>query len=113
MRRFISFYKILGLILIVCSIIGYFTVADDFRHTGEFIGVSSVLISGIIFLFVENKLSIFKHVSLQWLAIFILLSIPLGGVLLDNMFLGISIGIVMGILLAYIFGKKDKREIIK
>jgi hypothetical protein len=110
MKTSVSFYRIFGIILIACSIIGYLTVADDFRHTGEFIGVSSVLISGIIFLFVENKLSIFKHVSLQWLAIFILLSIPFGGVVLDDMFLGIGTGIVIGILSAYIFGKKGKQR---
>jgi hypothetical protein len=108
MRKYFSFYKILGLMLIICSIFGYFTIADDFRHTGEFIGVSSVLVSGIIFLLVENKLTIFKNFSLQWLAIFILLSIPLGGVLLDKMFLGISIGIVLGILFAYILGTKQR-----
>jgi hypothetical protein len=85
-RKYIYFYKILGLILIICSIIGYLTVADDIRHTGEFIGVSGVLISGIIFIFFDIKLSIFKRLSLQWIAICISLSIPLGGVLLDNMF---------------------------
>ena len=113
MKTSISFYKILGIILSIFAIIGYLTLADDMRHTGEFIGVSSVLISGIIFMFVENKTPILKRFSLQWIAICILLSVPLGGVLFDDMILALCFGIVIGILLAIIFGKKGNKEIIK
>lgn len=113
MKTFISFYKIIGIILSIFAIIGYLTLADDIRHTGEFIGVSSVLISGIIFIFVDNKISILKRLSLQWIAICILLSIPIGGVLLDDIIVALCIGIVIGILLAFIFGKNGKKEILK
>lgn len=109
MKTSIRFYKIIGIILCIFAIIGYLTVADDIRHTGEFIGVSTVLISGIIFIFVDNKILILKRLSIQWIAICILLSIPLGSVLLDNMILSIGIGIVTGILLAFIFGKNGKK----
>jgi hypothetical protein len=110
MSKSISLYKISGIILIIFAVIGYLTVADDFRHTGEFIGVSSILLSGIILLFIDSKLAISGRLSLQWIAIFILLSIPFGGVLLDNMPLGIGIGIVTGILFAFIFGKRKNRK---
>jgi hypothetical protein len=110
MVKSISLYRIIGIFLIIIAAVGYLTVADDLRHTGEFIGVSSILLSGIILLFVDSKLAISRRLSLQWIAIFILLSIPFGGVILDNMPLGTGIGIVIGILFAFIFGKKRKHE---
>ena len=113
MSKSISLYKIFGIILIIVAAIGYLTVADELRHMGEFIGVSGILLSGIILLFVDSKLAISKRLSLQWIAIFILLSIPFGGVILDNMPLGTGIGIVTGILFAFIFGKKRRHQIKK
>lgn len=112
MNKSITLYKILEIFLIVLAIIGYFTVADDLRHTGEFIGVTSLLLSGIIFLLVDLQLRIFKRLSLQWIAVFILLGIPFGGTLLDNMPVGIGMGFFLGLLAAIIFGKR-KTDIIR
>jgi hypothetical protein len=102
--RYYSFYKIAGAVLIFFAIIGFFTVADDLRHTGELIGVSSILLVGIILLITGLNLKVFRRIALQWLALCILLSIPFGGVYLDNMPLGIGIGIIIGIIIALIFG---------
>jgi hypothetical protein len=116
MNKSVSFYKIIGILLIIIAVIGYFTMADEFRHMGEFIGVSGILLSGIILLFVESKLVISKRLSLQWIAIFILLSIPFGGILLDNMLLGIGVGLLIGTLFTLIFGKRktqNKHSLLK
>jgi hypothetical protein len=106
--RYYSFYKIAGTVLILFGIVGFFTVADDLRHTGEFIGVSSILLAGIILLLTGLNLKIFRKIALQWLALCILLSIPIVGVYLDNMPLGAGTGIIIGIIIALIFGMKKQ-----
>jgi hypothetical protein len=106
--RYYSFYKIAGAVLIFFAIIGFFTVADDLRHTGELIGVSSILLVGIILLLTGLNLKIFRRIALQWLALCILLSIPFGGVYLDNMPLGIGTGFIIGMTLAILFGIKKQ-----
>jgi hypothetical protein len=109
MRNY-TLYKITGGVLIFFAIIGFFTVADDLRHTGELIGVSSILLAGIILLLTGLNLKIFSKIALQWLALCILLSIPFGGVYLDNMPLGIGTGIIIGMILALIFGFKKQTK---
>jgi len=39
-----------GISLIVISILGFLTVADDLRHKGELIGVGSILLFGLVML---------------------------------------------------------------
>lgn len=111
MNKSISYYKIIGILLIIISGIGYLTVADELRHIGEFIGMSGILLSGIILLFVDSKFIISKRFSFQWIAVFILASIPIGGILLDNMILGIGSGLLIGIFFAFIFGKRKTRKL--
>jgi drug/metabolite transporter (DMT)-like permease len=40
--------RFLGVALILLGVIGFLTVADDLRHTGELLGVSAVLVSGVV-----------------------------------------------------------------
>jgi hypothetical protein len=44
--------KVLGAALITLSVLGFMTVADDWRHTGELLGVGSVLIAGVVLLLI-------------------------------------------------------------
>ena len=37
-----------GITLIVAGILGFLTVADDLRHTGELMGVGAVLLAGLV-----------------------------------------------------------------
>jgi hypothetical protein len=104
-HNFITPYRIWGLFFIICSILGFIFVADELHHFGEFIGVACILAAGIIMLFVESKIKIFKRLALQWVSFGLLISIPVGGILLDNMLLGSGIGLTSGIFLAYLFGK--------
>lgn len=97
-------YRIIGSILALFGIIGYLTVADELRHFGEFLGVSCVLVSGLLFLLIDLKLYIFQKFELQWVSICLLASIPFGGIVIDNVPIGICIGLTLGIVLAIIFG---------
>ncbi|MDI6803394.1 MAG: hypothetical protein QME58_06055 [Bacteroidota bacterium] len=104
-----SISKISGVSLIVIAVIGFITVADEFRHTGEFIGVSSILFAGIILLIDGYNFSVSKRLSIHWVAIGVLSGIPLGGLLLDNMPLGVGSGMVIGIFVAFVLGKKNTK----
>jgi hypothetical protein len=105
MKTSMPFYRLIGAVLVTCGILGYFTVADELRHTGEFIGVSSVLLAGIILLMVDSRKKITVKLAIQWIAFGLLAGIPIGGIVLDNMFLGIVLGIAAGVILAFMLGK--------
>ncbi len=99
--------KILGAILVLVALIGFVSVADEFRHMGELLGVCSILAAGLILLIAEAKLKIFQGIALQWISYCLILSIPLGGVVLDNMVMGISIGLCAGVALSCSLRKND------
>jgi hypothetical protein len=105
-QKALIIYKLIGSFLILCGVFGFLIVADELRHTGELIGVSCIFLAGIILLIVGFNLTIFRKLSLQWLAYCILFSIAIGGFVLDNMLLGVGIGIIIGIILATLLGKK-------
>lgn len=42
--------KILGSVLIAAACVGFLTVADELRHTGEFFAVLGILLSGVALL---------------------------------------------------------------
>lgn len=47
-----------GFILVLIGIVGFFTIADDFRHTGELLGVGLVLLLGLgmlILFFIKKR----------------------------------------------------------
>ena len=106
MNTLIAAYKIFGALLVVCGIAGFFTVADEFRHTGELIGVAAVLFAGIILLAAGFGQTLFKRFAIQWVATGVLASIPFGGIVLDNLPVGVGLGIALGICAAIIFGRK-------
>ncbi|MBK9045930.1 MAG: hypothetical protein IPL74_04230 [Bacteroidetes bacterium] len=98
-------YRITGAILVLLGLIGYLTIADEFRHYNEFLGVTCVLVSGLVLLLIDFRFHLFQKVELQWLSICLLACIPLGGVVLDNMPIGMCIGFISGISIAIILGK--------
>ena len=103
----IAMYRFIGAVLVMCGVIGYVTVADELHHTGEFIGVSGIVLAGIILLMVDSGTTITKKLAFQWIAFGLLAGIPTGGIVLDNMPLGVGIGICIGIILAFFLGKKQ------
>jgi hypothetical protein len=100
-----TLFRLIGVILLVCSFLGYIFVADELHHFGEFLGVTCILLAGLIFLVIDSKLNIFKGLALQWISLGLLISIPIGGVVIDNMPLGITICFLIGLVLAYVFRK--------
>ena len=100
-------YKYLGISLVIVSFIGFLTIADDLRHIGEFLAVSSILISGIIFIVASMQITLLRKLPIQWIGICLLLFLPVGAFLFDNMFIGIGLGLLVGSILAFIFNLRN------
>jgi len=49
-RRVASTLKWAGVFLVAIGVVGFFTVADDLRHTGEIAATGSLLAAGLIML---------------------------------------------------------------
>ena len=45
--------RFIGVALIIISVIGFLTVADDLRHKGELLAVGSILLLGLLSLLVS------------------------------------------------------------
>jgi hypothetical protein len=99
--------RVVGAILVICGIGGYFTVADELHHLGEFIGVSTVLLAGIILLMADGKTRTAGRPAIQWMAFGLLAGIPFGGIVLDNMLIGVGTGLLIGTALAFLLGKRQ------
>jgi hypothetical protein len=96
-----KFYRIIGFILIVISVIGFFTVADEFRHMGELICVSGVLLAGIFLVTAGFQNLVTRHFAFQWVPVGIASGLLLGAVM-DDMLAGIFTGIFTGLLIAFL-----------
>jgi hypothetical protein len=99
--------KIAGICLIVFAIIGYVTIADDLRHKGEFFGVTCVLLAGIMLLLNRVKVKFINNLALHWISICLLVCIPIGSYLFDNMILAMIIALILGLVIAYFFRKQN------
>jgi hypothetical protein len=99
-------YRLYGLILIICALLGYIFVADELHHFGELLGVTSIFLAGVILIVIDTKLNIFRRLAIQWISVGLLISIPVGGIVLNNMPLGITICSLIGLILAFVFHKK-------
>jgi hypothetical protein len=101
--------KVFGSILIVVALLGYLTIADDLRHVGEFLGVTTILISGIILLgggFFKGRVPLIMS---RILSIGLLSGIPLGG-WLDSMILGPLMGFGVGIVFSIALACKNRQD---
>jgi hypothetical protein len=93
-------FRIAGLINIGIAVIGFMTVADEFHHMGELIGVSGVLISGIFLVMAGYQNSLTRLFALQWLPVGIGFGLIIGAAI-DNMVTGLIGGILTGLIIAY------------
>jgi hypothetical protein len=105
-----TFYRILGTFFLLIGIIGFFTVADDLRHSGELIGVGSVLMAGVILIISQSSWSTNRYLRLQWIA-FGLLAGSILGAGLDNMLLGVGLGIAVGIMVTVLAANRRARAL--
>jgi hypothetical protein len=93
-------------VLVVLGVIGFLTVADDWRHKGELIGVGSVLVGGIILVGTGSQRPILRRVAMPYLAFGLFAGAVLGAVL-DNMMLGVGVGGALGLLAALIGARRQ------
>jgi hypothetical protein len=89
----------LGGALVAVALIGFLTVADDLRHTGEFFAVLGILVSGAALLVAGWFPRAASVLALAWVPVGIALG-ALAGALTDRVVLGVCIGTAAGLVLA-------------
>ncbi len=88
-----------GIILVGLSLVGYATVADDFRHVGEFAGVSALLLGGLA-LIGDAYFVMARWLALRWVSAGVLLGAMLGTAA-DATLAGCVAGLAVGVAVAY------------
>ncbi len=96
-----TFFRVAGFVLLLIALLGYVTVADDLRHTGEFAGVTAILISGLAFLTAGYLHRLSGKLAMQWVAVGIGIGAAVGAAS-DEMVTGVAAGVALGIVLAYL-----------
>jgi hypothetical protein len=99
--------RIVGFGASTLAVVGFFTVADDWRHTGELLGVGSLLLAGLALAAAgwESRLS--RRLALPWFAAAIAAG-ALTGAAIDNMPAGVGAGAALGVALAIVFGRRSE-----
>ncbi len=95
----------LGIVLIVMGCMGFVTVADDLRHTGELFGVAAILTIGVLLVASEWNLPISRRLPLRWVAVAIGTGAMVGAAI-DRVAMCTSCGAVLGTLGAAIIGTR-------
>lgn len=91
---------VLGGILIAVAGVGFLTVADELRHIGEFFAVLGILVAGICLLLAGLYPRLSSKMALQWAPLGIALG-AVAGAAVDRAVLGVSLGCLSGLFLAY------------
>ncbi len=95
-------FRVTGFLAIGLALIGYFTVADDLRHTGELLAVSGLLLAGLALLAAGSRGCLTSRLAMQWIAVGIGIGAAFGAGM-DNMALGVGGGAALGALLAFLY----------
>lgn len=90
---------LLGMALISAAIVGFITVADDVRHTGEFFAVVGLLLAGASFVGSALVPRLLPVPALHWTPLGIAAGALLGAVV-DQVVFGVSAGVLCGLILA-------------
>ena len=96
-----TFFRVAGFTLIVIALLGYATVADDLRHTGEFAGVTAILIAGLAFLAAGYLHRLSGKLAMQWVAVGVGIGAAVGAAT-DEMESGVAAGVALGFVLAHL-----------
>jgi hypothetical protein len=102
-------YRVLGLVMIVAAAVGYLTVADDLRHSGEFLGVTAILVAGLALVGASFPSFLSRNLSLEWVSIGVIAGAFLGAVI-DNMYLGTIAGLAIGATVA-LMARRGRRPV--
>jgi membrane protein YqaA with SNARE-associated domain len=89
---------VVGIIMVGLALVGYATVADDFRHVGEFVGVSSLLLGGLAL--IGDAFNVMANwLVLRWVTVGLLVGLS-AGTAVDATLLGFGAGLAAGIAMA-------------
>jgi hypothetical protein len=92
-------YLALGVALVTAALVGFLTVADDIRHSGEFFAVLGILLSGAALLTAGLFPRTLFVLALHWVPVSVAIGALLGA-FMDSVVLGVSVGAVLGLVLA-------------
>lgn len=93
--------RISGGLVVVVGVLGFLTVADDVRHTGELWGSASLLTAGMCLLLAGYGCAISRWLAVQWFALGLLAGVPVGA-WLDDMPMGVAVCAAIGLGVAYL-----------
>ena len=99
MRGPLTWPKVVGSLLVLIGILGFFTIADDVRHVGEILGVGTVLVIGLLLRVAGST----RSASIRAAAFYLSGALGIGGLVgtaMDHMELGIGGGLTVGVVLA-------------
>ena len=99
--------RIAGAVLISIGLVGFLTVADDLRHVGETVGVSAIVLAGIILIASTVKPIPISPVLARSCAFGIFSGMVLGAGL-DNMLVGVALGLAAGTLAGLLIGRHHR-----
>lgn len=88
--------QIAGATLVLLSLLGFLTVADDLRHVGELVGVGAILIAGLALLGAGFESVVSRRLALPWVAVGVLAGAAAGAPV-DRMPLLASAGFLVGV----------------
>ncbi len=100
-----------GIIMVALSFFGYATVADDFRHVGEFMGVSSLLLGGLAL--IGDAFEVWaRWLVLRWVAVGVVAGAIVDAAL-DVTPVGFGVGLAAGIVVASLRAKPGLRARVR
>lgn len=97
-------FRVVGAGLVISASVGFLIVADDLRHTGELVGVGTLLIAGLALLAGSYSNAFSRRLAVPWIAPSVLLS-ALWGAHIDDMLTGLALGLIVGSCLAFVLRK--------
>jgi uncharacterized membrane protein len=107
-RERVRWSRVVGWLLVALSVVGFLTVADDFRHMGEVLGVTSMLVIGVLLVIADSATSRSSRIAMLWLAGAIGIGAAVGATI-DNMPVGTGGGLIIGLVLAAVLGLRRER----
>lgn len=100
-----TFFRVAGFTLILIALLGYATVADDLRHTGELAGVTAILITGLALLSAGYSHRLSEKLAMQWIAVGVGIGAAVGAAT-DEMGTAVAAGVALGFVLAHLLRNK-------
>jgi len=111
-REHVRWLRVVGWLLMALGVVGFLTVADDLRHIGEVLGVTSVLLVGGLLVIAGSATSRSTRVATLWLAGAVGIGAAVGAAG-DAMVVGTGGGLIVGSVAGFAARRKssdDRRE---